>query len=339
MIRLIQLLNKLMAIRASENTLKYTAPIHGINVEIFSDDSLFLKFCSYHLGPPSDLLTDTEFKLTVFFGEDYIKSFSNQSMTHYGDCTYVGDSILHWHNPFGFRIFVTFEPPNHVVIYSYHSAINPEGCEEDLSRNYIRSIRWSILYPIFEILKNSKNVLLLHASSVSVNGSGLAFYGLNKVGKSSIAHYMHRSLNAQILSDNFMLLSSSSILKSPEPIRLIDNEYHELGKKYPRAYGKILIPNDTSINQKCKLQKFFIIKNSASLSCQRISWESCERFVTMAQRTLSEFPENSFMSFLSYALSIFESPPAPNLPKCNTDYYSLSVPHGTNLKNLLPFFE
>ena len=94
------------------------------------------------------------------------------------------------------------------------------------------------MYPIFEVLRITNDVSLLHASSVSLNGSGLVFYGLNKVGKSFIAHYLHCNHDAQIFSDNFLLLSSSSILKSPEPIRLIDNKDCELSDHYPRVYGK-----------------------------------------------------------------------------------------------------
>jgi len=80
---------------------------------------------------------------------------------------------------------------------------------------YTRVIRRILHFPIFFLL-SGRGINILHGSVVEKGGKGLAFLGLNKVGKSSIASFLVLERNFRFVSNNFILVDRYSFYAFPE---------------------------------------------------------------------------------------------------------------------------
>ena len=154
---------------------------------------------------------------------------------------YQNQNAIFWENEFGFAVQVQLNNLKSWEINGYHFDLDSENSEEDRFKNYTRSMRWMIHFPIFSLLKKYHNMRLIHASTLSKDSEALVFAGLNKVGKSSLSRYIFENYNFQYMSDNFLLSDSDQVYGFPEKNRLSPESMSNLDIDFSgerEIYGK-----------------------------------------------------------------------------------------------------
>lgn len=77
-----------------------------------------------------------------------------------------------------------------------------------------------VYYPLFCYLRRKEEKLVLHASAVDRHGEGVAFCGLDGVGKSCIALHLSQQPGTSFISDNLIFADRQNIYPCHELIRL-----------------------------------------------------------------------------------------------------------------------
>jgi len=80
---------------------------------------------------------------------------------------------------------------------------------------YTRVIRRILHFPIFFLLSR-RGIDVLHGSVVETGGKGVAFLGLNKAGKSSLASFLAMERGFHFVSNNFILVDRDFFYAFPE---------------------------------------------------------------------------------------------------------------------------
>jgi len=80
---------------------------------------------------------------------------------------------------------------------------------------YTRVIRRILHFPIFFLL-SGRGINVLHGSVVEADGKGVAFLGLNKAGKSSLASFLVMQKGFHLVSNNFILVDRDFFYAFPE---------------------------------------------------------------------------------------------------------------------------
>jgi len=80
---------------------------------------------------------------------------------------------------------------------------------------YTRVIRRILHFPIFFLL-SGRGINVLHGSVVEADGKGVAFLGLNKAGKSSLASFLSTERGFHFVSNNFVLVDRDFFYAFPE---------------------------------------------------------------------------------------------------------------------------
>ena len=315
-----------------------TLIFHGVDIQLYSPDLQFLEICQLHLISTATEASRSYKKLNIYFNPEPFDDKLLSQLDHIGDNLYIGKKQLIWLNSFGYRLRMISPSANELNVYMFHNALTADSTNEDRFKNYIRSIRWGVVFPLFALLKSLGSVSILHASSIIHQNAAFSFYGLNRVGKSSLARFFNEQFSSPILSDNFMILDGDIVLKSPEPIRVPIGLTQDTSNVYATAYEKCFYPIEDSPGQySCKLQKFFILANASSLSCSRLSHSAALDFVLRSQRMLSEFPENNFMSFFSAVFPEFDCESEYLTLPNDAQYYYLKLPHNLDLSIVTSF--
>ena len=66
---------------------------------------------------------------------------------------YKNENCIYWENKFGFSVLVTFLSLDNWIIDGYHFDLIKNIKKEDRLKNYQRSMRWMIHFPIFLLLE------------------------------------------------------------------------------------------------------------------------------------------------------------------------------------------
>jgi|APSaa5957512535_1039671.scaffolds.fasta_scaffold26872_3 hypothetical protein len=280
--------------------------IHGIKVIVETDVENFYNFVD------SNYLTfkvDSMFlhpEVHTIFSKDAGKfaKMQKKHLTRISEGFYIGETSIYWENEFGFSIFLDFSTKNSWKVFSFHFDLLKNIDSEDKYKNYMRSMRWSIHFPVFILLDHLKGIKLVHASAVAKKGISTLFCGLNKVGKSSLALYFYKNLDYKVVSDNFLLIGNGNVYSFPEMCRLSPEVSRNL--KIPinnkqLIYGKyhLKIPC-LDIMSKSRPKFVYIVTNSDEVNIVEVERTKALRLLTGMHDYLQEFPKYTFYGVFDY---------------------------------------
>ena len=271
--------------------------VYNIKAEINSSDLNFLQFVleNYPCFNSDNIISpNIVVNFSEFHGGKAIKK--KKKLFKISKDLYRNKESIYWENVFGFSVLVTFISSDKWVIEGYHFDLNKNINKESRLKNYQRSMRWMIHFPIFLLLEKLQRKKLVHASSVSKNGKALIFAGLNGVGKSSLGRYLFKNHGYKYNSDNFLLTDGDKVFAFPERGRLNKDSIDKLQIKETGnndvVYGKIQnIFSENEIEKEACPDYVFIISNYSKLNCVEISNTNGNKSLEGIHRYLKEFPE------------------------------------------------
>jgi len=278
---------------------------HGLNIQVSSPDKAFLKFIDHNYLVFKDSqkkLIDIKLSFSLHDGERAERI--GKKLPYIGADTHFDENLLYWENSFGFKVLMTFHKDQRISIEAYHFDLKNNLTLENSLKNYQRSMRWSLHFPLFFMLKVKKGLDLMHASAISKNGNSLIFAGLNGVGKSSIAQYMVDQQNYKVVTDNFLLIGQGKAYSFPERLRVSKESFEKLKlkkdlSKSDLVYGKHqfnLSPEEVELIS--TPQKLYIIKANAPLALSSIAPQRMIPILQGIHDLLQEFPAYSPMAMI-----------------------------------------
>lgn len=254
--------------------MKIYLKIHGISVEINSDDCEFIeyvsKFLSYFVVESLDETINIRCNVSTTSNNYKLPEIYKQK---YGADLYSTDKYIR------------------VIDYSlgfYCDVLHEKKCVLDLDiviggivstpralwnkfyggrsakiQRYMLLIRQAIILPVFSELIIKKKWVFLHGSMVARDGKSLIFLGLNGCGKSGIARYLVENFGYTFMSDNYVCIDTNQRMTYcfPELLRLsnedVPNDNYMLVENAFKK-GQYLIPRD-KICEKSTLSDIFIV--------------------------------------------------------------------------------
>lgn len=282
---------------------KLAVNVFGIAAELTSPDKRFLEFVgkNYFFFPEKNK-TVPNLKVQFSPKAGRVATKEKASLRFVGGGVYAGPKRLFWENEFGFRVLVKIRADNKWDILAYHNDLLKRINAEAIYKNYQRSMRWIMHFPIFVLLRMTQGKYLMHASAVEKKGKALVFLGLNKVGKSTLAAFLAKKRGYRFMTDNFLLHDSKALYGFPECLRLDQaslkatgiNDFHR-----QRIYGKHHINfNKHELSLKAVPHSFFLITRGEKLKISRLDSRRIDSAVKGINDYLREFPEYSYLAFL-----------------------------------------
>ncbi|MDA9608757.1 hypothetical protein N9S24_01725 [SAR86 cluster bacterium] len=277
---------------------------HGIKAELESNNEGFIDLVSGNYKSfISEDLDEVNLRINFSLDAGEFAKEKKEGLPRIAEGLYQDKNTIYWENEFGFVIHVELIDFNNWNIHGYHFNLELANTSEDQLKNYTRSMRWMIHFPLFSLLKKVKAMRLVHASTISKNSNALIFAGLNKVGKSSLSRYLFEKYEYQYMSDNFLLTDGNMVYGFPEKNRLTPDSLEILNispKSNNKIYGKFHMPFEESrVELVAKPQCVFIVNNSNTLEIESISRESALNSLEGMHSYLQEFPEYTFYSMLN----------------------------------------
>lgn len=276
--------------------------LYGVRAKVHSDDEAFLRFVASNYRP---FLTEQEkpVDLQVYFSEKLLTDISQQAenMPHLGGGARGLDDRLYWENPFLFRILTRIGSLGPEEVWAYHGDLCQQENEEERRKNYQRSMRWALHFPLFIQLKQKQNKHLIHACAVQSHGKAWLLFGHNKVGKSSLGMYLSQHGDFNLMSDNFLLYDETHVYGFPECSRLSEASASELGLQPSKTpvYGKGHYETETS--KECLIARpeaVFFLQEGKEHKVDSMKKLDVEALTVGIHQFLGEFPQHSFYSFL-----------------------------------------
>ena len=304
--------------------------VYGVKVLIKSDDSDFLQFVKENYPCFIKSFNEESVNLKVEFSKKAgIQARKNKDeMVKMGEGLFRGEADFYWENEFGFSVCVKMFGDDNWVIKGFHFDLLEKRENEEVLKNYQRSMRWMIHFPIFSMLDNFQGKRLVHASSISKNGKAIVLAGLNKVGKSSLGRYLFEKEDFKYIADNFLLTDGEKVFAFPERGRLSQDAIKALGLD---ANGKEIVYGkhhyqfaEEEIEKEAKSEAIFIVGNEKDLTIQAINNETGNKTLEGMHRYLKEFPEYTFFSVLD-SFDFWERSKQPLFNK-NIPFYRLNYP-------------
>jgi len=303
--------------------------IYGIDVQVKTTYSDFVEFIKNNYMLFLDNCSK-KLRIQVNYSQEagIIARSHKDNLLRIGEDLYYFESKLYWENQFGFSILVDTTCKNSWTINAFHfDLLNIQSIEERY-KNFTRSMRWAIHFPVFSILEREQNKQLVHASAVTKNDISLVFCGLNKVGKSSIALYFVSKLGYNFFTDNFLLTDGKWIYAFPEMCRISPEASNYFNIK---LQNKQLIYNKYHVSlakknmvSKAKPTHVFFVSNSYENNIKTIRKNQLLALLGGVHNYLIEFPRYTFYSILSHIdLGPINNPSENFFPE-DTKYYWLN---------------
>ena len=316
--------------------------VHGVGIRIETDDYRFYDIVKdYYKIFLTDSLDDINISVLFSDSIEHSDIFADKSIAQLGEGLYVTDSGLAWENSFGFHCDMEIKSEKTWHLSGYHDDLSLDLTDVDMTKNFIRSMRWLIHFPLFEMLNRQHNIGLIHASAVANNNTSLVFSGLNKVGKSSLARYFVEKLGYDYLSDNFLLHNSKNLFAFPEKARLSEDaiRYYNIQKIEPQIYNKYQVNiSENKVQKQCDIRNIYFVNNGKELTLKSIRHNEYKVKIDAAHRYLKEFSEYEYLSFLD----IFESKVGKRKEvklNASVNFFQLTIPLDWNLTDVVKAVE
>ncbi len=279
--------------------------VYGIKVNIIANKA-FLLFVKENYPCFVSLNRTENVNIKVTFSQEAgnLARARKNEMVRWGEGLYRANSSFYWENEFGFVALVKLLDVDIWEVIGYHFDLLNHNDEfsEDTLKNYQRSMRWLIHFPVFSLLEKIQGKRLVHASSVSKNGKAVVLAGLNKVGKSSVGMYLFKNEGFKYVSDNFLLTDGGTVYAFPERGRLAKESIEKLAidtNTKETVYGKLQrVFKKDEIEMTASPEAVFIIGNFSNISCYKIENWVGNKTLEGLHRYLQEFPEYAFYSVL-----------------------------------------
>ena len=310
--------------------MKLNINIFGIKVLLNTSLADFADFVEKNYGIFISTKHETEYDVEIFYSKEAgrrARSFKN-NMTRIGEDIFIGDKQIFWENEFGFCISLDVRDGEKWVINTFHDDLLNKTSLEERYKNFQRSLRWAVHFPIFCLLERNQEKELIHASAVAKDGHALVFCGLNKVGKSSLTMFLVKNYNYKFMSDNFLLLDKYKAYAFPEVIRLSPESVRQLGlnaENMNKVYGKyhICIPKNDLVMSAVP-RHVFIVSSGEENSIIPLTRRIALQWIGGIHDYLQEFPRYSFYGMLGMFDLGWRHCSINHLLEGNTEFYQLT---------------
>lgn len=315
---------------------KITFDVYGVTVQLTSPLNSFTEFVAENysqFNEPGiqDPNIDVEFS----------QSAGRLALERKSDLQFFGSGIsldgesIYWENEFGFRVLVTLEDDT-IAVRGFHDDLRGKSDTVERYKDFQRSMRWSIHFPIFTWFQYRRGWALVHSSAIVKDGDAIIFCGLNKVGKSTLATYLSVQHEYDFMTDNFLLVGDSAVYGFPEVLRLSPEAAKSLGLPSlwdERVYGKVQVaPDSLGVELEANPKAFFLINQGNTLITRKLNppqaWETIERL----HGYLGEFPEHSYLGFWPYLTGETIENESVSNTLTSTPWYELSYEPDWNLE-------
>lgn len=234
--------------------------VFGLRIRIMSEDRTFYEMAQNTLASFNKPIGENiSYDLDVkFLGcNRYIrtikKNFDKQEYSKLGTGLYFNKNTFVWDSN---EFFVEMKVGKSLQIKAHYNERLDRSIRSDfLFRKDIRIglyqniLRVLVLHPIFYLLEKEQGKYVLHSSLVEKDGKSICFIGYNGAGKSSIAYYLSRNMEYNLLSDNFSFYDDNYLYALPETIRiskdsLLGMNINSVNNALYSTNGKINIKNE-----------------------------------------------------------------------------------------------
>jgi len=285
--------------------IKNTFDVYGVSIQVKTSLDRFFQFVSHNYAPfVVPQVSDPD--LHVMFSERAGKRAADrkQDFKFFGEGVYVGDHSIYWENDFGFRVLISRSEDETLSVEAFHHDLIGKPDAKDRFKDFQRSMRWAIHFPLFTLLQYNRNWALVHASAVVKDGNAIVFCGLNKVGKSTLAVYLTREYGYDLMTDNFLFVGDGAVYGFPEVVRLSPEaaERMDLDSIWDNlVYGKYHVrPRDLGVTLEGFPKGIFIVNQTDELMTRPLSSEDAWKTMRHLHTLLGEFPEQSYLGFWPY---------------------------------------
>jgi len=291
--------------------------VHGLGVKVVTNDISFANYVADNLSifesgdqPSPDLEVNYSFCRGSGYG---IKP--GLEMERIGRQIWSGESSVLFRSR-GLEVLARLEPYGLSIDSRYHQRDTgrsqtrrlirkirggnlPESRKIEISHYAARS---SVHLPIFWLFGKRRNLTLIHASSVSIDGGTLVFTGLNNCGKSTLAASLSINRGWPQMSDNFTLVDGSRVYAYPESRRISMDMLKAVpgADEGKEAYGKLHMPEgrkEVPMTSGAKNVYFMSLGSGSSIvpvDRQMALWK-----IMAINDFIGEFPEYSYLRFLT----------------------------------------
>jgi len=274
--------------------------VHGITIELRTKNGEYSEFVEENYSlfqTDSDINPDIIINFTREGMEYARKKLPNHS--HIGNNVYISKQSIFWKNEFGFQILVENQQ-SATNVYAYHQELLDGQRENERYKNYQRCMRWTMHYPLFTLYQYNRGWNILHGAAVTNGHQTIAFCGLNKMGKSTLATYLCCEHDYDILTDNYLLYDREHMYAFPEVLRLGERSKNQFDVEpiwEHKIYNKYHIsPGELGTQIQAAPDVFFILSRGEQLQTTALepkkAWETMENLHSM----LAEFPQHGYMS-------------------------------------------
>lgn len=315
--------------------------VHGIETSVITGVPEFAQFVRANYHPfKTDAVENPEINVEFSLDAGERAAEIGHSLYGTGMGLAVGNDRLYWENEFGFRVLLTVGNSGNFDILAFHKDLLREQGSEEKYQNFQRSMRWAIHFPIFSLLRASHGWQLMHASAVARNGKAIILCGLNKVGKSTLAMFLHQIQGYELMSDNFLLVGPQKVYAFPEAVRMSRESMDHLNLDTdgrPKIYGKYHVNiENNALNLEAHPKACFLVTRGKELALAKIDasqgWSTLEGMHAI----LGEFPESSYLALLPFVDAVrFGRHPGPTVLSRDTNWHHLSFPLDWNIKKVI----
>lgn len=302
--------------------------IHGLVMKLRTEDEGFSEFVAENysiFATPSEKSPD----VVVNFSREAMESAKRKSseLSHVGNHVFVSDNSIYWTNEFGFHILVEHRPSG-IEVSAHHQELLDGQKVGERYKNYQRCMRWALHYPLFTLLQYRRGWGILHGAAVSNGRRTMAFCGLNKMGKSTLATHLCREQDYDLLTDNYLLYDGDRIYAFPEVLRLGERSTNRFGVDPlwdHKIYDKYHIsPEELGTRREATVNAFFILSQNNNICVRSIEPKKAWQTMGNLHSMLAEFPQHGYMAVWPLVSGMTRDYIDEQDPLYQTPWYSLT---------------
>jgi len=214
----------------------------------------------------------------------------------------------------GFQVYAQEGKPFRVTTYTWKLFFRDIydfirlGVKSTREGKYLTIMRFSFHLPLFYLLEK-QGYVILHGSAVAKNGKAYLFLGGNQVGKTTIALNLVYNHGFKLLSDDYLLIKKDILFAFPDKIRVtpkvVDYLKLKVGGHLISSKYHLVLSSDQIVDV-ASPTKVFLLHIGPKPEIQRIDYKFAFRRINALHALLQEFPEYSYLSFLSHSTPINE---------------------------------
>jgi hypothetical protein len=266
-----------------------------------------------------------------------------EEFRRFGGGMYISTDCLYWENEYGFRLLVSIREDGTLAVHAFHHDLLRKSDTEERFKDFQRSMRWAIHFPLFTRLQYRRGWSLLHSSAVVKDGRAIVFCGLNKVGKSTLAVYLCEKHGYNLMTDNFLLVGDDTLYGFPEVIRLSPTAADRLGLSSvwdDLVYGKYHVAPDTiGTELQASPEAFFLISQGSELQSRSVNPSTTWETMRNLHSYLGEFPEQSYLGMWPYITKQTMNTKTATETVTTTPWYELSYEPDWNFEAVVSEIE